>query len=32
VIRLQRVRAGGLMIPGLVFPDLVALAGARLKP
>ncbi len=32
VIRLQRVHAGGLMIPGLVFPDLVTLAEARRKP
>lgn len=29
-IRMQRVRAGGLMLPGLVFPELVDLAAARL--
>lgn len=30
-IRLQRVRAGGLMLPGLVFPELVELASDRLQ-
>lgn len=30
-IRLQRVRAGGIAVPGLVFPELVALAEARLR-
>lgn len=30
-IRLQRVRAGGLALPGLVFPELVELAGERLR-
>ncbi|HMQ34629.1 MAG TPA: hypothetical protein PKD53_28090 [Chloroflexaceae bacterium] len=29
-IRLQRVRAGGVSIPGLVFPELVELAAERL--
>ncbi|NTU81027.1 MAG: hypothetical protein HGA45_16870 [Chloroflexales bacterium] len=29
-IRLQRVRAGGLALPGLVFPELVNMAAARL--
>lgn len=30
-IRLQRVRAGGLAIPGLVLPELVELAAERLR-
>ncbi len=29
-IRRQRVRAGNLMLPGLVFPELVELAATRL--
>lgn len=31
-IRRQRVRAGDLLLPGLVFPELVALAEARRTP
>jgi hypothetical protein len=30
-IRLQRIRAGGLYIPGLVLPELAALAEERLR-
>jgi hypothetical protein len=29
-IRRQRVRAGGLVLPGLVFPELVAIAAEKL--
>lgn len=30
-IRLQRIRAGGMYIPGLVLPELAALAAERLQ-
>lgn len=30
-IRRQRVRAGGLVLPGLVFPELVAIAAEKVR-
>lgn len=30
-IRMQRIRAGGITMPGLVFPELVELAASRLR-